>query len=592
MRLINMNILCHSLRFKLVISLITFLVPLIALLFYNGFYMVDVLYAQVAKTNHDLLSLYAGQIDADLQTVDDYLQNILVADENVQIINSTGNPNTLQLAKNRLFRRISNDILSYKGMDSLFFYIPGSQDFVYNFTSGSSLFERTQVKEQLTSQLMTQSAEGWSIPDQWFVTQIGTEFYMFRIVRSDNLIAGAWLNTRKLLKPFSLISLGEEGAVLLADHAGQILAHSRQIDLTGVDLVNASGPYGLTGDHDQYLRVGSASTKGNFSLIALIPGDKILLDLITLPRLVFLTAILAIILLPIYLLFLRRILLEPLKQIIKAMQNAKAGDMSARIHRVQASSEFRLVNDTFNSMMTEIHDLKISVYEQQINQQRTELEYLKLQINPHFFMNALNIIYSFAQMKKYKLIQDMSTYLVNHFRFMSGSNLLFVRFYFELKHTANYLQIQELRFPGRIEESIEVPEQLLDYWVPPLVVQTFVENAVKHAISMSEVLKISLKAELIGLPENPLISIRIQDSGRGFEPAILDALRDGQRIVDGRGEHIGIWNVRKRLELLYHGKATISFANSDEHGAIVMMTLPASKGEEPHESKQLSSVDR
>ena len=201
MHLFKLNIPWYSIRFKLVISLFAFMVPLIAMLFYNGFYTVDVLYAQVAKTNHDLLSLYTSQIDSDLQTVDDYLQNILTADENVQIINSTNNPNTLQLAKNRLFRRISNDILSYKSMDCLFFYIPENQDFVYNFVSGSSLAERSQVKEHLIEQLNAQDASALSIPDQWYVTRIGSEHYMFRIVKSDNLIVGAWLNTRKLLKP-------------------------------------------------------------------------------------------------------------------------------------------------------------------------------------------------------------------------------------------------------------------------------------------------------------------------------------------------------------------------------------------------------
>lgn len=69
----------------------------------------------------------------------------------------------------------------------------------------------------------------------------------------------------------------------------------------------------------------------------------------------------------------------------------------------------------FNRMADQIKKLKIDVYEEQLNKQRAELKHLQLQINPHFFLNSLNIIYSFTFTGQYDLIQKMSLYLMRYF---------------------------------------------------------------------------------------------------------------------------------------------------------------------------------
>ena len=105
------------------------------------------------------------------------------------------------------------------------------------------------------------------------------------------------------------------------------------------------------------------------------------------------------------------------------------------------------MTDTFNTMMDEIHKLKINVYEEQLATQRSELKHLQLQINPHFLFNSLNIVYHLASVKNLALIQEMILCLVQYFRFMFRSNSHFVSLSDELDHTRNYLTIQQMRFP-------------------------------------------------------------------------------------------------------------------------------------------------
>lgn len=73
--------------------------------------------------------------------------------------------------------------------------------------------------------------------------------------------------------------------------------------------------------------------------------------------------------------------------------------MNLRIPEYQTSEEFEIVNQRFNSMMSQIEALKIDIYEERLSKQKTELQHLQLQLNPHFFLNSLNIIYNFAQEK-------------------------------------------------------------------------------------------------------------------------------------------------------------------------------------------------
>src|SRR5690606_22194069 len=108
----------------------------------------------------------------------------------------------------------------------------------------------------------------------------------------------------------------------------------------------------------------------------------------------------------------------------------------------------------------------------QINKQREELQRLQLQVNPHFYLNSLNIVYNLAKVKNYNLIMEMSSALSNYFRFLFRNNTSFVKLRDELEHTRNYLYIQTLRFPEQLKWSINSPEYFNDVPVPPLIVQS------------------------------------------------------------------------------------------------------------------------
>ncbi len=85
-------------------------------------------------------------------------------------------------------------------------------------------------------------------------------------------------------------------------------------------------------------------------------------------------------------------------------------------------------------------------------------------------------------------------------------------------------------------------------------------------------LSVSLDLKETGL--SPYVEIIIRDTGKGFSNDVLAEIRSGNRVIDEKGEHIGIWNVKKRLLLLYGEEASISCYNGYPNGAVVEIKLP------------------
>jgi len=343
----------------------------------------------------------------------------------------------------------------------------------------------------------------------------------------------------------------------------------------------------MTGKPDRYLVVGKKSPLGNFNLVAVIPDNKILEDLPLWIRFAGVIVLGFFLLLPGFLLLLRRIVLVPLMRITTAMRKFGEGHVDFRIADKGGSEEFQVLNATFNQMADQIEALKINVYEEQLDKQKIKLQHLQLQINPHFFMNSLNIIHSFAKSGKFTLIQEMVLCLVRYFRYMFRSNLTLIPLGDELEHVQNYLRIQEIRYQGALQCEISVPSSLLDIQIPPLIIHTFVENTIIHEVSPVCPVKLFIQVELDESRPDPFLKLTIKDSGKGFRDDILSDLKAGNRIVDEEGEHIGIWNVMNRLRLIYGDKATIKFSNVVPRGASVKMVLPillAMEEEDEHPS--------
>jgi len=571
----------NSVRFKFFAAVLVIFVPLITVLIINNFYSGEVVRNQVAQSNKNLLSLYMGQIDQRLEEVDKYLSNNLEGDLNILDMEfpKSRDEDRYNIAKLTLFNMMKDDLGYYPILDAFFVYSAVNRDLVMSQSLPDSYEVRENARQEMLK--MVEGEAGTMDYSRWHVwSGANGGDYLFHVLKSGNVYMGAWISSDKLMVPLNLIDLGASGAAVITTNDNKPISREPLIENKGIDLAFPEDSYAISGKgKNAYLIMGEKSQLGNFNLVAILPENEILQKLPYLQRVSSIISIVAVMFLLLFLAMMRSIFLNPVKRIVVAMRKLRDGHWDSRIDQKPTSTEFQIVNETFNRMIGEIHDLKINVYEEKLNHQRAELRHLQLQINPHFFLNSLNIIYNLATVRDFSLIQEMTKCLVSYFRFMFRSSSYFVPLGDELSHTANYLRIQQLRFPDLLHYSVDKPEDLLAQEVPPLIVQTMVENAIKYAVNMDEPIRISVEVsqteEVNGAPR---LVIHIKDTGPGFPDEVLDrlALEPEQAGIEG-GEQIGIWNARRRLRLLYQDRATIDFYNEAGLGAVVKIEMPMDK---------------
>lgn len=551
-----------------------FLIPFIILLIYNNFYAINVAREQVSSSNRNLVNLYLKQLDANLVQMDQGLADLVGTNTDISTAESNSDANESVLAIVRLKNALSNDILINKTIDAIFVYSVPKKLFIYakNGTDENYGFENANkgiiqfIKQNYNS----------SFSEQWKVVKINSDFYLLRFLRRGRSCVGAWVRADRLLIPANEDILHGDSISVFVDSKGEPMNYRDVIEKNKIVLkYNVDEAY-LTGNKSKFLVVGAVSSEGNFSMNAITPDNKILQGVTYIRIIMMLMAIATIILMPLYLLIIRKSVLNPIKRIMSVMKRIRKGNLEMRIEPFKTSEEFQVLNETFNDMVNKVQKLKIDIYEEKISRQKEELKHLKLQVNPHFFLNSLNIMNALAKTKKYELLQEMSTCLIEYFRYMFRSNAEFVALKEELLHVKNYLRIQELRFSNSLTTEFLIPDFLLGTPVPPLIIHTFVENTIKHSVTLDEPIRLTLEAQIIESITSSRIKFIIRDTGSGFPEGVLKKLEAGEPITDEEGEHIGIRNAQKRLNLLYEGSAECICRNSEDGGAVIEIMLPFS----------------
>jgi two-component system, sensor histidine kinase YesM len=573
LKLSILNLRLHSIRFKIILATFAILLPLWIFFLYNNIYAIRVVHEQVANSNKTVVTLNMNIIDYRLNSISIYLAGVLSNDPNLNNMQYATDKYIRDSSKFKIFNKISNDILEYSYINSIFVYSKSYKDYFSVYSPNNTIdYDVQQKLNSYIKDLISNNPKVDEVIDQgYFPKEIDSKFYLFRIFKSGSLYIGTWVSTDYLKFPLNLVN---KGVSLFVTSDGKPMNNIDFIKSNNINLMGNFNTFYLSGKKNKYLIVGQKSANENFSLVDLVPDNSILENLAYFRQIALIICIIFIFIIIIYMLFMKRGVFTPLSHILTVMKRIHDGDIDQRITYRSKSDEFSTINETFNSMMDQIQDLKISVYEEQISKHKEELEHLKLQISPHFFMNSLYIIYGLAQVKDYKLIQDMSLCLSKYFSYISRKNMTLVKLSEEIDHIKNYIRIQELRFPDCFKYSIEAPENLLEVLVPPLVIQTFVENTMKYALTMDEAIDLTIIISSQNLETGPGIQISIKNTGKWIDEAILEKLRSGKRIIDEQGEHIGIWNIKRRLDLIYSGQAKIIITNVEPEGVVFDIIIP------------------
>lgn len=173
---------------------------------------------------------------------------------------------------------------------------------------------------------------------------------------------------------------------------------------------------------------------------------------------------------------------------------------------------------------------------QQLSQQ---LETLRYQINPHFFMNTLNNIHALVDIDPEKAKESIEEFSKLMRIVLYDGNSPTIPLQQEIEYLKHYVSLMRLRYPQDVDIRLDVPAKTRDIQVPPLIMATFVENAFKHGISYNDLSFIHIFITL----ENDELLFKCSNS--------IHSRPDKEK------HGLGVENIRKRLNLQYRDRYSL-----------------------------------
>ena len=373
--------------------------------------------------------------------------------------------------------------------------------------------------------------------------------YLVKSVHYEGKIIYAVISSEDILKPLKKLNIGNNGKLSLKEPnnipSENYLIHA-QNEKTHL-------PF------DIYVLVDYAEVFRNITLLE-----------------VFLSAvpIIITILSIIIILYIRQWMIKPITRLTERLSQFGESIPPSEFFISESILEIDKANDKLNKVIFDMQELKIREYHSQLELKKIELNYLKNQIRPHFYLNMLSMIHSMLQTKNYKEIEELTILTSNYLRHLFMANQDFSELKDEVQHIKDYLEIQRIRYGNNIHFSLDYNSDLQNTLVPSLLLQTFIENTIKHGFSFQDLFKILLSIKKVKTENSDYIQICIEDNGPGFSEEILSKLNQKQSLITEDGHHIGITNTIERLNLLYPNDYTITFENNEEGGAKILLLIP------------------
>ena len=463
-----------------------------------------------------------------------------------------------QRGKQQLRNAFSVDYLEYASFFHFYFYFPAQNRYIAaNGDETEGTGAEMAFAEREVHRLSEQGEENFAQNDGWSSVSDGKTVYLMKQLHYQEIYFGYWLRADDLAFFIQNSSTEEEqGSLMLLDRSEQVLGTAGQTARNG-------------------FKVETAFEKLPFILCEFVPVSGGFQNILLLQVLV--VAVTAACMFGVLWYFRHTVrdVIRPIREFCEGLasyggEKLPELDSAEILELEQADRQFRYLAE-------QIKHLKISLYEKQMEQQREVIEFMKLQIRPHFFLNCLNLAYNMVELKKYEECRELLRLTSDYFRYLLKSDMRMERISDELSYVRSYLRIQSIRYRKSFAYDIEQDPETADCYIPPLIIQGFVENAVKNTAALERPVEISVTVmeEL----ENtvPVIHIFITDTGNGFPEDVLRQLQEGKPLQRKDGTGIGINNSMKRLEYHFKEKFHIQFYNSPLGGAVVALTIPVCK---------------
>lgn len=259
---------------------------------------------------------------------------------------------------------------------------------------------------------------------------------------------------------------------------------------------------------------------------------------------------------------------QPILLLNRAMEKVKKGNLDTRV-QMERADEFGQLAASFDAMTAQLDQYMKEQVAQQKKLNEVQIAMMQAQLNPHFLYNTLDTMKWVAKANHIPEIATLSAKLAKILR-TSISSPQMITLKEEMELVDSYAEIQKIRFGGRFTFTSELPQELSGTFVPKLMIQPIVENAMIHGLADCDNGTIHVKVHR--LETQGILCIEVTDNGCGISDEVLKCLNSRER--EKLSGHIGFYNVDMVIRLHYGDGYGLQAERRQEGGTCVRILLP------------------
>ena len=552
----------QTLTGKITIVILLIVFPVIFMVYQNGRSTRQNWQEQQITKAEDDLALYASSMDHIFDILEETLLYLPINNNSFNQLVSFPQSDTQRHWS--LLISIKEQISSikeiYPFMENIFVYYPEQ-----------NLFLNEKINPEMTAVIRKQ-AENFSgsaaSSKLWNTVSTANGYYLYWLYKRDGYCLGSWISYDALL---SYICQNESTAAadtptyLLTDFAGNVLTTQG-----GITVIPRED-LGATVEKDGQFFITCQALHPGVYIARILGTAELGLSPHWYSSSFAAVTVLSLLLIICVVLCISHWVLTPVKELTQGIEEIASGNIEHRLQNPSGTSlEFEKIETEFNHMMDQLKDMQIQIYQQELEQNETKLRYLSQQIQPHFILNSLNTLYTYSN-RDVEATRKIIRLLSQYYRYVVNIESRYVNLGQELDHIENFLKLQKIRFPRKLDYEILCEDGIDIVPIPPFLLESFIGNSLKYGQDEQEKIMIRIQAVQV---EPFVIRISVQDQGEGFSPEILEAIEEYHKThVKNELLGTGIYNCIERLNLIYQDRAQIRCYNALPHGAVVEITI-------------------
>lgn len=494
------------------------------------------------------ISVACGEANAGLRSMETAAGEILTAIRNQYEGLRTGNLQQRTLDKLRLNRVISEKKTLQTELEYVFVIRPG--DFCI-FHGTEDIFPRLNFKDYLQEN----AADLVTASHQWRIFNLEDKTYILQCFyyRDADIYVGVAAQPKTIFS--DLLNISAEGGLqaVFSDRMGNTYSMGQELVLS--ELAAYSGQESLAGG---ILLDYAFET----SFLQLMQKDILVVVLLVL-------AVSAVT----YGYTNRQVrnrIIRPVEAISSAVEDL--GDLTElrQIPENAPVAELHHLETTINTLLQDAVYSRMQLYTTELQKKRQELQLLRSQLRPHFFLNAITTVSAMTYQSRGEEIRDYLVKLSAFMRYILGGQSPMSTVEEEISCLENYLQLQQTRYPDRLFWFCEEDESVKKCPIPRFLLLTVGENAVKYGMQPEDILQIYVQCTR----EKDGICIVVEDNGPGFTPEQLSFYSMPELPEGEEEEHLGLSNIKRTLSLQYGRQDLLRITQAVPKGARVEIRIP------------------